>query len=277
LELVFKNHPAKQAVHGARRADAKYFQRLPAAAAVICRCSPHLSPVGGDGKRLLHVDHYNNVGAENYERMVSMAEEFAERTPGRSCRQTNNLLPPDTKTSCRKSSISTFHSTWGAHVAVARLHHRLGDGAAACSRSPAITRLSRLYETRRCLGEWVCGLDEVDHCRARLEKLPEQKLRWNYRRRPAAEPSRARKKLMRCMPAKSFEDGGQERERLNESHRHRHDRKLSGLVAWCGDYAQYALGLERRLGYEVFYLEGTRAGKTYDPRKGEMAKIVVCR
>ncbi len=59
---------------------------------VICPTVVAVPTRGGELKRPLNVDHYDNVGADIYERILSAAEEFADRT-GRSYRQTNNLIP----------------------------------------------------------------------------------------------------------------------------------------------------------------------------------------
>jgi hypothetical protein len=119
------------------------------------------------------VDHYNNVGVEIYERMVEIAEEFAERT-GRTCRQTNNLLSTGHKGQLQKildlyisSDLVLTSRLHGCIIALA-----LGRRVLAVSGDHKVESFMHAAG----LGEWVCDLDDVDSLPARLEKLPGQKL-----------------------------------------------------------------------------------------------------
>jgi polysaccharide pyruvyl transferase WcaK-like protein len=140
---------------------------------VICPVFAELSPAGGETKRLLHVDHYNNVGAEIYERMVEIAEEFAECT-GRTCRQTNNLLSTGHKGQLQKILDLYISSDL---VLTSRLHGCI-IALALGRRVLAISGDHKVESFMRAAGldEWVCDLDDVDSLPARLAKLPEQKL-----------------------------------------------------------------------------------------------------
>ncbi|HXI71486.1 MAG TPA: polysaccharide pyruvyl transferase family protein [Verrucomicrobiae bacterium] len=140
---------------------------------VICPVFAALSPAGGEQKRLLHVDHYNNVGAEIYERMVGIAEEFAERT-GRSCRQTNNLISAGHNGQLKK--ILDLYTSSDL-VLTSRLHGCI-IALALGRRVLAVSGDHKVESFMHAAGldEWVCGLDEIDSLPARLEKLPGQKL-----------------------------------------------------------------------------------------------------
>ena len=63
---------------------------------VPCPTLNAVAATGGAQNRLLHVDHFDNVGADIFSEMGRVAEEFAQRT-GRSYRQSNNLLPAGNK------------------------------------------------------------------------------------------------------------------------------------------------------------------------------------
>lgn len=140
---------------------------------VICPVFAALAPAGGEQKRLLHVDHYHNVGAAIYERMVGMAEEFAGRT-GRSCRQTNNLVSAGHNGQLKKvldlytsSDLVLTSRLHGCIIALA-----LGRRVLAVSGDHKVES----FMNAAGLGEWVCGLDEIESLPARLEKLSAQTL-----------------------------------------------------------------------------------------------------
>ena len=140
---------------------------------VICPSVVAVTTQSGEQKRLLHVDHYNNVGAEVFERMVAIAEEFAKRT-GRSDRQTNNLIPAGQSGKLRQvlelyasSDLVLTSRLHGCIIAVA-----MGRRVLAVSGDRKVESFMRAAG----LAEWVCDLDEVDSLPARLERLHEQRV-----------------------------------------------------------------------------------------------------
>ena len=141
--------------------------------AVICPTVNAVPPTGSEMKRLLHVDHYNNVGAEIYERMVAIAEDFAVRT-GRSDRQTNNLISAGHKGQLQK--VLELYASADL-VLSSRLHGCII--ALALGRRVLVVSGDHKVEAfmhAAGLGEWVIDLEHVSALPARLEKLPEQKL-----------------------------------------------------------------------------------------------------
>jgi polysaccharide pyruvyl transferase WcaK-like protein len=140
---------------------------------VICPSVVAVRAVGGEQKRLLHVDHFNNVGGEIYERMVAIAEEFSKRT-GRSSRQTNNLITAG-HASVLKKVVDLYVS---ADLVLASRLHGCIIALATGRRVLAVSGDHKVESFMHAagLGEWVCGLDEVESLPARLEKLHEQRL-----------------------------------------------------------------------------------------------------
>lgn len=145
--------------------------KLPAP--VICPTVVAAPTTGGEQRRLLHVDHYDNVGPEIYERMVTVAEQFAERT-GRSYRQTNNLIPAGHKGALQKT-LELYASA--DLVITSRLHGCII--ALATGRRVLVVSGDHKVESfmqAAGLSEWVCDLDAIETLPDRLEQLHEQPL-----------------------------------------------------------------------------------------------------
>jgi polysaccharide pyruvyl transferase WcaK-like protein len=135
---------------------------------VICPTIIAVPTTGGEQKRLLHVDHYDNVGAEIYERMVAVADQFAERT-GRSYRQTNNQIPAGHNGALQRT-LDLYASA--DLVVTSRLHGCII--ALATGRRVLVVSGDRKVDSfmqAAGLSDWVCELDEVDSLPARLETL----------------------------------------------------------------------------------------------------------
>ena len=164
---------------------------------VICPVFAALSPAGGERKRLLHVDHYNNVGADIYERMVGIAEEFAERT-GRGCRQTNNLISAGHSGQLKK--ILDLYSSSDL-VLTSRLHGciialALGRRVLAVSGDHKVES----FMNAAGLGKWVCGLEDIDSLPTRLEHLPEQKLPLEFMEEGRRQNRLVAEKIIAMLP-----------------------------------------------------------------------------
>jgi polysaccharide pyruvyl transferase WcaK-like protein len=143
--------------------------RLPPS--VPCPTMNAVTPQGGAQRRLLHVDHYDNVGPRIYERMVAMAEEFAAQT-GRSYRQTNNLISAGNRAAL-KAALALYASA--DRILTSRLHGciialALGRPVLAVSGDRKMESFMRAAG----LGEWVCDLDEIDALPERLAALGTQ-------------------------------------------------------------------------------------------------------
>jgi polysaccharide pyruvyl transferase WcaK-like protein len=138
---------------------------------VICPTVAAVPARGGAQPRLLHVDHYDNVGAEVYERMVREAEEFAGRT-GRSYRQTNNLIPAGHNGALQKT-LELYASA--DLVLTSRLHGCI-IGLATGRRVLAVSGDRKVESLMAAAGlpEWVCDLDEIGTLSSRLPALPTQ-------------------------------------------------------------------------------------------------------
>jgi hypothetical protein len=140
---------------------------------VVCPTLVAVPSMVGQQPRLLHVDHYDNVGQEIYERMVAVAETFAERT-GRSYRQTNNLIPAGHNGALQKT-LDLYASA--DLVLTSRLHGCII--ALAMGRRVLVVSGDLKVESfmdAAGLGDWVCDLDEMDSLPARLESLHRQVL-----------------------------------------------------------------------------------------------------
>jgi polysaccharide pyruvyl transferase WcaK-like protein len=123
------------------------------------------------GHRLLHVDHYDNVGIEIYELMVRMGQEFAQRT-GRSYRQTNNLIPAGNAAALQRTL--DFYASADL-VLTSRLHGCII--ALAAGRRVLVVSADHKVESfmdAAGLGEWVCDLVEIDTLPQRLQALSRQ-------------------------------------------------------------------------------------------------------
>jgi polysaccharide pyruvyl transferase WcaK-like protein len=124
------------------------------------------------GHRLLHVDHYDDIGPGIYEDMVQIAEEFAERT-GRSYRQTNNLIPSGHHGALART-LELYVSA--DLVLTSRLHGciiALATGRKVLAVS-GDHKVDAFMKTAG-LADWVLDLDEIGMLPERLEALPEQK------------------------------------------------------------------------------------------------------
>lgn len=140
---------------------------------VICPAVVAIPTTAGAQARLLHVDSYDDVGAENYERMVAIAEAFAQHT-GRSCRQTNNRIPTghagalrDTLGLYASADLILSSRLHGCIIALA-----LGRRVLAVSGDHKVESFMQAAG----LGDWVSGLEGLDSLPTRLEKLHEQEL-----------------------------------------------------------------------------------------------------
>ena len=134
--------------------------------------------------RLLHVDHFDNVGKVIHEFMVKTGEMFAEKT-GRSYRQTNNLLPGghfkalgrivELYTSADLVLTSRLHGcimalATGRRVLAVSADHKVESFMAAAG-----------------LSEWVMDLDSSGSLMERLHRLPEQKPPCSFVERARAQ------------------------------------------------------------------------------------------
>jgi hypothetical protein len=139
---------------------------------VPCPTFNAVLPTGGEGKWLLHVDHYDSVGPERYERMVDIARSDAART-GHGYRQTNNLIPAGHRGALRRT-LDLYESA--DRVITSRLHGcilalALGRRVVAVSGDHKVES----FMEAAGLGDWVCGLDDLSRLPDWLEALPEQR------------------------------------------------------------------------------------------------------
>jgi hypothetical protein len=129
------------------------------------------------GHRLLHIDHYDNVGIEIYEAMMKVGQEFAQRT-GRDYRQTNNLIPAGDAAALQRT-LDLYASA--DLVLTSRLHGCII--ALATGRKVLVVSADHKIESfmdAAGLSEWVCDLDEIDTLPQRLQSLPNQILPMHF-------------------------------------------------------------------------------------------------
>jgi len=179
-----------------------FFDGLNLPLPVACPTINAVPTAGGEQKRLLHVDHYDNVGAEIYERMVAVAENFGERT-GRSYRQTNNLIPAG-HNGGRQRTLDLYASA--DLVLTSRLHGCI-IALAMGRRVLVVSGDHKVESFMRAAGlsDWVCDLNEIESLGARLARLHKQPLPVDYietqrqKNRDIAE--RVRSLIMQNSPA----------------------------------------------------------------------------
>jgi polysaccharide pyruvyl transferase WcaK-like protein len=142
-------------------------------APVICPAVVAVPFTGGETRRLLHVDHFNNVGEGVYQRMVDAAAAFAART-GRSEQQMNNLISAGHNGQLRQA-LEMYASA--DLILSSRLHGCII--ALALGRRVLVVSGDHKVEafmSASGLGEWVLDLAQVEQLPEKLEQLSEQKL-----------------------------------------------------------------------------------------------------
>lgn len=138
---------------------------------VICPTMVAVSAMGGETKRLLHVDHYNNVGAEIFEQMENVSKDFAQRT-GRSYRKINNLISTGHNGQFR-DMLAMYAS---ADLILSSRMHGCIIALAMGRRVLAVSgdRKVEGFMGAAGLSDWVIDLEHVAQLPSKLEKLPEQ-------------------------------------------------------------------------------------------------------
>ena len=133
----------------------------PAAAAVETASSP-------GGAVMLHVDHFSNVGPENFERMEAMAADFARRT-GRRHRKTNNIIPRNNAVALQ--AVLDLYADADV-VLTSRLH---GCIISAAMGRPFLAvsgdRKVDSFMESAGLRAQLCGLHDIESLPARLGQL----------------------------------------------------------------------------------------------------------
>lgn len=123
------------------------------------------------GKAMLHVDHFDLLGAENYGLAAAAAKAFAHET-GRSYRQTNNRIPPGSELALRQ--VLELYATADI-VLTSRLHGCI-IGLALGRKVLALSGDRKVESFMESMGlsDWVCELNDLDSLPARLAALPSQ-------------------------------------------------------------------------------------------------------
>jgi hypothetical protein len=123
----------------------------------------------GDG--LLHVDHYDTIGSDNYDAVVRMTEDYAVRT-GRICRQTNNLISSGNRRELDERLARYRNSEL---VVTSRLHGCIIGLATGC-KVLAISGDRKVESFMHAAGmdEWVCDVTDLAMLPAMIERLPTQ-------------------------------------------------------------------------------------------------------
>jgi polysaccharide pyruvyl transferase WcaK-like protein len=148
-------------------------------------------------RRLLHVDHLNAVGQENYETMVRMAKAFAEET-GRSYGQANNRIAPDDRRALRQT-LDLYRSA--DLVLTSRLHGCII--ALAMGRKVLAVSGDRKIESfmnAAGLADWVLDLDEIAALPECLHALSQQAAPVQFVER-ARDANRVVAQQVRCLMA----------------------------------------------------------------------------
>ena len=138
---------------------------------VACPAIAALAPSDGETRLLLHVDHYNSVGPENFERMTAAASTFAAETV-RACRKTNNLIDRGNAAQLRRvvdlyvaADLVLSSRLHGCILALA-----LGRRVLAVSGDRKVDAFMRSAG----LEEWVVDLSAIECLPEKLAALPTQ-------------------------------------------------------------------------------------------------------
>jgi polysaccharide pyruvyl transferase WcaK-like protein len=139
--------------------------------AVACPALVAVTPRPERQHRLLYVDHYDVVGAENYEKIVALAEQFARKT-GRNYRQINNLISKGSNAALE--GILDLYAS--ADLIVSSRLHGCIIGLAMGRPVLAISgdRKVESFMGEAGLADWVCDLHQIDSLPERLDELPTQ-------------------------------------------------------------------------------------------------------
>jgi polysaccharide pyruvyl transferase WcaK-like protein len=140
---------------------------------VICPTVVAVAPTAGEAKRVLHVDHYDNVGAEIFGQMEAVAQDLVQRT-GRSYRKINNLISAGHNGQLR-DVLGTYAS---ADLILSSRLHGCIIALAMGRRVLAVSGDRKVEDFMRAAGlsDWVIDLDQIESLPAKLEQLPQQKL-----------------------------------------------------------------------------------------------------
>ena len=138
---------------------------------VACPTFEAVSARPVEQRGLLYVDHYDLLGEENYQRVVSSAQAFASET-GRPYRQINNLIPKSNKTALA-NSLNLYASS--DLVLTSRLHGCI-IGLAIGRPVLAISgdRKIESFMGAAGLSEWVCSPEDLGSLPEQLERLSTQ-------------------------------------------------------------------------------------------------------
>jgi polysaccharide pyruvyl transferase WcaK-like protein len=125
----------------------------------------------GEAHGLLHVDHYDNVGPEIYDRMVTHGQAFAAAT-GRPYRRTNHVISRG-----REEELQATLALYERSDLV--LSSRLHGCILALAHNCKLLAVSGDYKVEAFmaaagLGDWVIGLEDVEELPAYFEALERQ-------------------------------------------------------------------------------------------------------
>jgi hypothetical protein len=138
---------------------------------LVCPSVLAVPTMTGGGPMLLHADHYDSIGADNFERLVEIAAEFARRT-GRSLRRTNNLINRGRLTELRR--IVALYAA--ADLVLSSRLHGCIIALAAGRRVLAISGDRKVESFMRAAGldDWVMDVAQIDSVLAPLGELHRQ-------------------------------------------------------------------------------------------------------
>lgn len=145
--------------------------------AVPCPTTAIVDRANGGGHGVLYADHYNVVGPQGYERISSIARQFAAST-GREYRETDNQIPDGDRDALmatlelyRKSDVVVSSRLHGCIIALA-----MGRKTIAVSGD---RKVESFMESAGLRG-WVCDVNELSNLPKRLNELAEQETPWSF-------------------------------------------------------------------------------------------------
>ncbi len=140
---------------------------------VGCPAAAVVEPATGPGRGVvLHVDHYNNVGAENFARMEAIVAAHARRTR-RTPRKTNNIIPANDASALR-ATLALYAEA--EVIVTSRLH---GCIIAAATGRPFVAvsgdRKVDAFMAAAGLESWLCPLGDIESLPERLADLERER------------------------------------------------------------------------------------------------------
>lgn len=138
---------------------------------VPCPTISALDSLSRDGDAVLHADHFDNIGEENFYRVKAICDDYAQRRGVKSL-WTNNVIPAGQQARL-DATVALYRSA--SLVVSSRLHGCIIGLALGC-RVIAVSgdRKVESFMAAAGLSDWVCGLEQLDRLPPLLDRWEQQ-------------------------------------------------------------------------------------------------------